>query len=118
MTGTIKHIMRIVLVLIVFQFIAPAFFPVVSQGAEPNKETSCYHPLHSSIIVPLLLKEKEENEESVSDNSTIHFIPLIDFTDHSFVLTELHENKFIPFVYRDRYDYQPPLFTLHGSFII
>lgn len=111
--------MRIVLVLTVFQFIAPAFLSVVSQGAEPGKETSCYHADHSSILVPLLLKEKEENEETVSDNfATIDLVPLIDFTDHSFALAELHENKFVPFGYRDRYDHELPLFQLHGSYLI
>ncbi len=109
--------MRLVLVIIIFQFIAPAFISVVAQDTQPSKETSGYHAQHSSIIVPILLKEKEETEESTSDDfSHVDFIPLIDFTDHSFALTELHETTFTPFV--NFYDYQPPLFALHGAYII
>jgi hypothetical protein len=109
--------MRIVLALIVFQFVAPAFLSVVTQGAEPKREISGYHAPHSSIIVPVLLKEKEETEVK-AENFNIGFVPLIDFTDHSLVLTELHETKFTPFVYRDRYDDHPPLFTLYNIFLI
>jgi hypothetical protein len=118
MTELKNTIMRFVLVLMLFQFIAPAFISVISQGADAEKETTNYHAEHSSIIIPLFLKEKEETEESRADDSHFDLIPLIDFKDHSFVLTELHETKFTPFIYRDRYDFQPPLFTLHGAFII
>jgi hypothetical protein len=117
MPGTRKHIMRFVLALIVFQFIAPIFVSVVAQGAELNRETSGYHSPHNSIIIPMLLKEKEETEAR-AETFDIDFVPLIDFKDHSFVLTELHATRFTPFVYRDRYDDQPPLFTLYGAFLI
>jgi hypothetical protein len=110
--------MRIVLVLMLFQFIAPAFITVVAQGSEPNKEISCYHSPHSSITAPLFLKEKDETEDSKADIFSMDLIPLIDFRDHSFVLMELHETKFTPLVYRDLYDHQLPLFTLHSVFLI
>jgi hypothetical protein len=120
MTGLRNTIMRFVLVLMMFQFIAPAFLNVIGQGDESQKGTLSYHTENSVIVFPLFLKEKEETEEESSRIDDAHFdlIPLIDFTNQSFALTELHETRFAPLVYRDRYDAHPPLFTLHGSYII
>jgi hypothetical protein len=117
MIKTRIHIMRVVLVLTLFQFFTPVFFTVSAQDADPNKEIGGYHPTHNSIVIPVLLKEKEETESRVDDADT-DFIPLIDFSDHSFVLAEHHASRLTPFVYRYRYDHQPPLFTLHGAFLI
>lgn len=120
MTGLRNTIMRFVLVLMLFQFIAPAFINVVSQDGESQKGISTYHAESNTIVFPLFLKEKEETEEESSRFDDAHFdvVPLIDFTDHSFVLTELHETRFTTLPYRDRYDVSPPLFTLHNSYII
>jgi len=112
-----NHIMRIVLVLLVFQFTAPAFLSVSAQGTEPSQETCGYHPLHNSLVIPILLKEKEETESRCDDSFT-DFVALIDFSDHSCVLAEFHASRFTPFVYRSRYDHRPPLFTLYGAFLI
>jgi len=117
MNETRIHIMRFVLVLLLFQFIAPAFPSVDAQDSVPDRETCVYHKLQHSIIIPVLLKEKEETE-SRSDDSFTGVIPLIDFSDHSYVLAEFHTSKFTPFIYHDRYDHRPPLFTLHGSYLI
>jgi hypothetical protein len=120
MTGLRNTIMRFVLVLMMFQFIAPAFMYIVCQSDESQKGALTYHTENSTIVFPQFLKEKEETEEESTRFSDAHFdfIPLIDFTDQSFVLTELHETKFTPLLYRDRYDVSPPLFTLHSSYII
>jgi len=118
MPGLRKNTMRIVLVLLLFQFIAPAFFSVVASDAEPDNETTSYHLEHNAIVIPMVLREKEETEESWNLSVHIDLTPLIDFTDQCFVLTELHKTKFTPFAFRDRYDDKPPLFTLHGALII
>ncbi len=120
MTGLRNTIMRFVLVLMLFQFIAPAFINAVCQNDESQPDTVAYHTENSTLIFPQFLKEKEETEEESSHLEDSHFdlVPLIDFTDHSFVLTESHETKFTPLLYRDRYDVSPPLFTLHNSYII
>jgi hypothetical protein len=112
-----NHIMRIVLVLILFQFTAPAFLSVNAQGTEPTQGTCGYHALHNSLVIPILLKEKEETE-SRCDDSFIDFVALIDFSDQRYVLREFHASRFTPFIYRSRYDYRPPLFTLYGAFLI
>lgn len=117
MPGASINIMRIVLVLIVLQLIAPIFLSVVAQGAETDSETCRYHDTRSSILVPVLLKDKEETDAR-GETFDIDFVPLIDFRNQSFVLTELHSTKFTPFVYRDRYDDHPPLFTLYRVFLI
>jgi len=111
------HIMRFILVLLLFQFIAPAFTIVNAQGAVPDRKTCDYHQLHHSIVIPLLLKEKEETE-SRGDDHIADPVPLIDFTHHSYVLAEFHGLKLTPFIYHYRYDHQPPLFALHSSFLI
>jgi hypothetical protein len=112
------HIMRVVLVLTLFQFFAPVFFTVSAQGVDPAQEKCDYHPAHNSIVLPVLLKEKEETELRAGDAGDTDSIPLIDFSDHGFVLAELHASKFTPFVYSYRYNQRPPLFTLHSAFLI
>lgn len=111
--------MRIVLLALIFQVVSPVFFSVVTQAASFNKETyeitAGIH--HTSIIAPLLLKEKDESETKI-ESVDMNFVTLIDFTDHTSALIDLHETKIIPFVFHDRIDHQPPLFTLNSVFII
>lgn len=118
MTGSPKHIMRIVIIALLFQFVSPAFFAVITQGADIREnDRATIHTPHSSIVIPQLLKEKDETEKN-DDDFTINLVALIDFTHHSFVLTKSHESKFTPFVFHDRIDHHPPLFTLHRTFLI
>lgn len=123
MTGISRQLMRIVLLALLFQFLSPAFFTVITQssgsGAIDDHHGVVLHAHHSSIVVPQLLKEKDETEEfKASILDLVDFFPLIDFTDHSFVLTQLHESKFNRFSFSDRIDRHPPLFTLYRVFII
>lgn len=121
MTGISRQLMRIVLLALLFQFLSPAFFSVITQssGVVDDHHGGVLHAHHSSIVVPQLLKEKDETEEFKADIlDLVDFFPLIDFTDHSFVLTQLHESKFNPFAFSDRIDGHPPLFTLYRVFII
>jgi hypothetical protein len=112
--------MRFVLVLMMFQFIAPAFIIAIGQTDGSKEGISSYHMENNSIVFPLFLKEKEETEEESIRFDDAHFVlvPLIDFTSQSFVLTELHETKFTPLLHRERYDVSPPLFTLHSTYLI
>ena len=120
MTGSSKqHIMRIVLVALLFQFVSPVFLSVVTKGNNLCEESHgvTIHPQHSSIIAPQLLKEKDETESKLEE-LTINLVTLIDFTNQSSALTESHNTKIIPLVFSQRFDHQPPLFTLHRVFII
>jgi hypothetical protein len=122
MTGISRQLMRIVLLALLFQFLSPAFFTVITQssgGVVEDHHSVVLHAHHSSIVIPQLLKEKDETEEFKADVlDLVDFFPIIDFTDHSFVLAQLHESKFNPFTFSDHIDRHPPLFTLYRTFII
>ena len=112
------QIMRIVLFLLLFQFLFPAFIPVGAQGFDADIQKSLsLHVEHNSIPVPLILKEKEENEFEENITSLV-LTQLIDFTDHSQALTEFHELKGNSMPFKERYNHQLPLFTLFCTYII
>ena len=111
-----KYIMRMALLLMLFQFFAPAFFPLVVQPGSNNKTTSI-HVQHSSIVAPLLLKEKDEKEHD--GFATIsNLAPLLDLTAHSINLTASHTGKPNYFHQDFLYDPAPALFTRFCTFLI
>ena len=111
-----KLIMRIVLILMLFQFFAPSFFPMVPQAARNTGETS-YHMQHNSLVAPLLLKEKDEKE--LEENSyTSNQTPILDFTVHSSNLRATHSCK-SNYVSSDvLYDSHPSLLTSYCTYLI
>lgn len=111
-----KQIMRIALLLMLFQFFAPSFFPLIVREVSSSKGTN-YHVQHNSIVAPLLLKEKEEkeHEENVFTPSQT---PLLDFTDHSTNLTATHTGKSNYLHSELLYDLHPALFTCYCTFLI
>ena len=111
-----KEIMKIALVLMLFQFLAPAFLPIVLQGTS-NRDKLVYHAQHSSIVAPLLLKEKDEKEHE-EFFSISGLAPLLDLTAHSSNLTASHKGKCTYFSNEHRYDSGPSLFTINCSFLI
>lgn len=113
------HALRLVLLALLIQFSSPVFFSVVAAGTSlTSKEgKTTLHTDHTSIVAPLLIKEKDESE-SESFNLFVNLVALIDFTDHSFVLTESHCYKIIPLLFHNRFDPRPPLFTLFRVFLI
>ena len=108
--------MKIALVLMLFQFLAPAFLPIVLQGTS-NRDKLVYHVQHSSIVAPLLLKEKDEKEHE-EFFSISGLAPLLDLTVHSSNLTASHKGKYTYFSNEHRYDSGPTLFTINCSFLI
>jgi hypothetical protein len=108
--------MVIALMMVLFQFFGPAFLPQVAQeGRQAN--TSYYNIQHSSLIAPLLLKEKDERElEEVVSIPTLS--ALMDLTLHGFNLTATHTSKNTYFSDEQLYDPQPALFTRHCAFLI
>jgi hypothetical protein len=108
--------MRIALLLMLFQFFAPAFFPLVVQ-AGPNTKTTNIHVRHSSVVAPLLLKEKDEKEHD--DFATVsNLAALLDLTAHSFNLTASHKGGFSYFHQGLWYHLAPALFTRLCTFLI
>ncbi|WP_333820195.1 hypothetical protein [Ohtaekwangia sp.] len=120
MAGLSRQLMRLVLVALLFQFLSPAFFTVMEDhDQQSNGCATAIHAHYNTLAIPQLLKEKDETEFKTDDILDIAgFIPLLDFSAHSFVLAQLHTIRFRPFNFSDRIDQHPPLFTLYSSFII
>lgn len=116
MFKTSTFIMRMVLLLMLFQFFAPCFFSLVAQNA-PNTRDTYYHIQHTFIVAPLLLKEKDEKEldkTSFTSNQT----PLLDLTIHGSNLKATHSCN-SNYVSSDVfYDSHPALFTSYCTFLI
>jgi hypothetical protein len=86
-----KQIVRVALLLLFFQFLAPAFLPMVVQEIPADRITA-FHPQHSSIVVPLALKE---NDEKKHDDvlASEDMPPLLDLAVHSVNLIASYQNK-------------------------
>lgn len=110
-----KQLVRIAILLMLFQSVAPAFIPVVAQEI-PNNKTATLHVQHNSIVAPLFLKENEEKENS-EFLSVSQPAPLLDLNTHSHNLTASHSNKYSDSVFCNRYP-QPSRHTLFCSFLI
>jgi len=86
-----KQVVRIALMVMLFQFVCPAFMSIVVQQIPTSKEIT-FSVQHTSIVAPMLLKEKDEQENEeflVISNSA----PLLDFTSHTINLIASHDNK-------------------------
>lgn len=110
-----RQIVRLGLILMVFQFLAPAFMPVVVQEM-PSDKVIAFHAQHSSVIAPMLLKEKDEKEHEEFFTITSS-TPLLDLTSHSFNLAASHASKQL-IVQDDSGLPQEPLFALFCTFLI
>jgi hypothetical protein len=80
------------LVLMLFNFLSPAFIPLVVQEI-PTERATAVHAHHSSIIAPTFLKEKDEKDD-VDIDTPQQAAALLDLTSHSFNLTVSHSNKY------------------------
>lgn len=111
-----KLMMRIALLFMLFQFFAPSVFSVVTQGPPNTRETN-YHTRHNSIVAPLFIKEKDENE--LEENSyTRNQTPILDFAIHSLNLKATHScvSNYVPSDVL--YDSHPALFASYCTFLI
>lgn len=114
------HALRLVLLALLIQLSSPVFFSVITTTGTPlsdHQGKATLHANHTSIIAPQLIKEKDESE-SESFNFYASLVALIDFTDHSFVLTEWHSYKITPLVFRNRFNHCPPFYTLFRAFLV
>ena len=113
-----RQLVRIALFVTVFQVVCPAFISVLVQQVPTSRETT-FSALHASIVAPMLLKEKDENETESSEFLGVNnsATALLDLSSHSLNLTAAHDNIRSEFSDDDA-NVQPPLFTLFCSFII
>lgn len=86
-----RNMIRMAIVLMLFNFLSPAFIPLVVQEI-PTEKATAFHAQHSSIVAPMFLKEKDEKEDSGFSTIT-EPAPILDFSSHSFNLTVSHSNK-------------------------
>ena len=116
MSGTSTHVIRMVLFVMLFQFLCPAFMPLVVQDIPTGKETA-FHVQHTSIVAPMLLKEKDEKEDSDFFSVLAESTPILDLTSHSFNLTAAHGTKFSKFTEEKAFN-RPPRFALFCTLLI
>ena len=110
-----RQIVRLALFVMLFQFICPAFLPIVTQRDAVSKETSVSQQ-HTSIVIPLLLKEKDE-KENAEFTSNSDPAPLLDLSSHSINLTAAHDIKHAE-VYEEHGLTRPPLFQMLCTLVI
>jgi hypothetical protein len=115
MAKTSRYIMGIVLFAMLFQFFAPSFLPVVRETS--NFKARCYQAAHSSIVAPILLKEKDEKEHEES-SSVSSSIAILDFSDHSINLTATHGCTQVYLKNDHWYDPQPAIHSRYCTFLI
>lgn len=115
MAKTSRYISGLVLFIMVFQFFAPTFLPVVRET--PNSKATCYQAAHSSIVAPILLKEKDEKEHEES-SSVSSSIAILDFLDHSINLTATHGSTKVYLKNDYWYDPHPAIHSRYCTFLI
>jgi|GEM_PF-1862044 hypothetical protein len=86
-----KQIVRIVLLVMLFQFVGPSFLPITTQREAVSKETTIGIQ-HTSIVVPVLLKDKDETENTETTSHPVLAL-LIDLSSHVINLSAAHDNK-------------------------
>jgi len=115
MLRTSKYMVRMAIVLMLFQFLSPAFIPLVVQEI-PTERPTAFHAQHSSIVAPMFLKEKDEKEDSEFSTIT-ESAPILDLSRHSFNLAVSHSNKYSKSTEDVAFN-QPPRFARFCSLLI
>lgn len=110
-----KGLIRFVLLLLVIQFVTPAFAQVGSQDSSIQQKASFTTQHDSAIAIAVFLKENTE-EKSESDEKTQFTVELIDFSFLSTALKQSH-SRFYWDTSNTRLTAQP-LFMLHCIFLI
>lgn len=110
--------MRLIVILLLVQFVTPAFARVNTQAEISHREKNSYKASHdeTGITISLLLKENSEEENKPHDLTPLLTAELIDFTFLTTVLTE-HHSRFYWDVHALRHAPEP-LFLLHRVFLI
>jgi hypothetical protein len=112
-----RQVMKTVFVVMLLQSITPAFITILD--AQTNKDELVYTIQHNLLVVPQLLKEKEEDEVEIH-NSVWGGSPveLLDLSVHASSLNDAHTSPqfFISGLYHPVLSSH--LFTLHHSLLI
>lgn len=116
---TYKGLIRIILFLVSIQFFSLATPPGDGTTAFSNKHFKAEHSKSFSLSVFFEENktEKEGEWESAKDR-LLHFVEIADLSFVSELLIKIHTPRiaFIPI--EQQFDLKPPLFKLHGIYII
>lgn len=85
-----KALTHLVMVLLLVQFVTPAFAQVVTQGNTIEEENSFKSHHDSGFTVGVFLKESVE--EKNPDHRSFITLPPFDFSFHASALKQVHEN--------------------------
>ena len=118
MTRDTKYIMRTLIVLLLFQFISPSLFSVVTLGSVSDEKETTLSSAHSSVVIPIFLMEQEEREHEEIFVKSSELIPSIDFSNHSLTHTASQSLLYKGYYNHYRLGYEPPLFKLNCIFLI
>ena len=114
-----KVLMRFVVLLLLIQFVTPAFARVTPQSdnAVHYEKTTYKNPQHESgITLAVFLKENSEEKNETDNKAPLLAAELIDFTFHNTVLTE-HHSRF-NWDTTNIHTTHEPLFKLYCLFLI
>jgi hypothetical protein len=113
MSRLTKRVMKVALTMVLFQFLAPAL--LLSPRGVQNQDQTSYSLQHNLLVVPVLLKEKDEadTEKSLPGSKQILLLDLI--AHYSNLKTTCC--KYI-FLRTHSYDSQPRLFALYRVYLI
>lgn len=107
--------MRILFVLLLLQSISPCIFSVAAISSD---EKTALAPIHNSIVFPVFLKEQEEREQEETMVRSFDLAPLIDFSNQSLNCTAFQALLYKGYNHQKKFDCQPPLFKINGTFLI
>lgn len=115
---TSKYLIRTALLLICFQFVAPAFVMESGASETPHHHGATLHKqlVHSNLASALFEKEEKEAEEEDSENGLFR-VALFDFAvSYSSRISASQVTE--PFHAISGHLQEPALFTLHCIFLI
>jgi hypothetical protein len=112
---TSKVLIRFVLLLLIVQFVTPAFAPVATPDANNNQKLSLTSHHDSAISLAVFLKENSE-EKSEEDEKPVFTAELIDFSFLTEVLTQSHSRGH--WELGNQRLITQPLFKIHCIYII
>lgn len=113
-----KYIMRTLVLLLLFQFISPSLFSVVTFGSVSEDERAFIAPSHSSLVVPILLKEQEERDQEDNFLRSLDLHPIVNLSNHSLAHTASQSLIYKGYNNQDKSSYRPPLYELHRNLLI
>lgn len=115
MARVTRQIVRIALLMMLFQFSAPAFLLISSQRASVSNDTTISEQ-HSSLIIPTILKGNDE-EEGVEKSTDSDLTMVMDLSNHVTNLTAAHDLRLSELYAQHGIDH-PPVFEFFCRLLI